>query len=74
MQTRSQTRNLENLSRQKGKYDVNIDFDWASAAWKANKKSIGNGSYRYVCEASTKSGKRCARKPSQGCQFCSSHC
>ena len=41
MQTRSQSAN--------GKYEVNIDFDGASAAWKANKKSIGNGQYKYIC-------------------------
>jgi len=32
-----------------GKYEVNIDFDGASAAWKSNKKSIGNGEYKYIC-------------------------
>jgi len=31
-----------------GIYVVNIDFDEASAAWKKNKKSIGNGCYTYV--------------------------
>jgi hypothetical protein len=41
MQTRSQGAN--------GKYEVNIDFDGASNAWKANKKSIGNGQYKYIC-------------------------
>jgi len=41
MQTRSQSAN--------GKYEVNIDFDGASADWKANKKSIGNGQYKYIC-------------------------
>jgi len=41
MQTRSQSAN--------GKYEVNIDFDGASNAWKANKKSIGNGQYKYIC-------------------------
>jgi len=41
MQTRSQSA--------KEKYEVNIDFDGASAAWKANKKSIGNGQYKYIC-------------------------
>jgi hypothetical protein len=28
-------------------YLVEIDFDAASAAWKANKVSIGNGEYKY---------------------------
>ena len=50
MQTRSQTKNLtNNNSTKKTTYksssedEVYIDFDEASAAWKANKKSIGNG-------------------------------
>ena len=29
-------------------YDVNIDFDEASDAWRANKKSVGNGMFKYV--------------------------
>ena len=28
---------------------IKIDFDEASAAWKKNKKSIGNGQYKYIC-------------------------
>lgn len=44
MKTISQTRRENNPI-----YEVNIDFDAASEAWKANKRSIGNGSYRYVC-------------------------
>jgi len=37
-----------NSSDDEGMYSVNIDFDEASAAWKKNKKSIGNGCYTYV--------------------------
>jgi len=44
MKTRSQAK-YENSAL----YEVNIDFDGASEAWKANKSSIGNGSYKYVC-------------------------
>ena len=32
------------------KYEVNIDFDEASKAWRKNKTSIGNGSYKYKKE------------------------
>lgn len=39
MQTRSMT-SSQILS-------VNIDFDGASRAWRANKRSIGNGCYEY---------------------------
>jgi len=49
MQTRSQTK-YEALT----KYEVNIDFDGASKAWKANKKSIGNGQYKYISTSTFK--------------------
>ena len=42
MKTRSQTRQESS---------VNIDFDEASAAWKENKKSVGNGCYKYKCSS-----------------------
>ena len=32
---------------QKPLYDVDINFDEASEAWRANKISIGNGQYKY---------------------------
>jgi len=32
---------------QKPLYEVDIDFDEASEAWRANKTSIGNGQYKY---------------------------
>ena len=35
-------------------YEVNIDFDEASKAWRANKRSIGNGHYRYLCSKKIK--------------------
>ena len=38
------TRSSNNSPR----YDVDIDFDEASEAWRANKKSIGNGMFKYV--------------------------
>jgi hypothetical protein len=28
-------------------YEVDIDFDLASNAWRANKRSMGNGSFKY---------------------------
>lgn len=44
-------------------YEVNIDFDEASEAWKKNKKSMGNGVYKYVCGCDTKNGTPCQKKP-----------
>jgi hypothetical protein len=39
-------------------YEVNIDFDEASKSWKQNKKSIGNGQYKYICQ---KDGTKCSK-------------
>ena len=41
--------------------EVNIDFDEASKAWHANKKSIGNSHYKYICEITTKTGRQCGK-------------
>ena len=65
MKTRSQTKCEQ--------YDVIIDFDGASEAWKANKKSIGNGSYTYICSAKNKNGTNCATKCLRGEHFCKKH-
>ena len=46
MQTRSST----NLTNQK---TVNIDFDESIAEWNKNKRSIGNGHYKYICTVIT---------------------
>jgi hypothetical protein len=70
MRTRSITRLLEELKEQ---YEVNIDFDEASAAWKANKKSTGSGCYKYICEHKNKNNKKCRKNPIPGCDFCSKH-
>jgi hypothetical protein len=54
-------------------YDVKIDFDEASDAWKSNKKSIGNGSYKYVCAKLCKNNKFCAMKCLPGEDYCKTH-
>ena len=54
-------------------YMVEIDFDEASRMWKANKKSIGNGSYKYICSQKTISGNKCKRESLPGCDFCKTH-
>ena len=68
MKTRSQT-NRENL----GYFEVNIDFDGASEAWKANKKSIGNGMYKYICCKKNKNGNNCNKKCLSGENYCQTH-
>ena len=40
--------------------EFTIDFDEASAAWRANKRSIGNGMYKYICEHFSMAGKQCS--------------
>ena len=54
-------------------YEVNIDFDEASKAWKANKKSIGNGSYKYICCSITKTGNKCNRQSLDFVHYCKTH-
>jgi hypothetical protein len=68
MQTRSQTKHQKSQL-----YEVNIDFDEASEAWKANKRSIGNGSYKYVCAKKSKNNSCCLRKCLPGEIYCKTH-
>lgn len=68
MQTRSQTKYENTIP----KYEVNIDFDEASSAWKANKKSIGNGQYKYICIMKIGSN-LCRREAMKGCDVCKTH-
>jgi hypothetical protein len=51
---------------------VEIDFDEASKAWRENKKSIGNGSFKYICCAD-KNGKKCGVKCMDREIYCRSH-
>ena len=82
MQTRSQTNSfnpplldaeVDDKYCKKQKYEVNIDFNEASELWKANKKSIGNGSYTYICLQKTKQGKTCKREALPSCDYCNMH-
>jgi hypothetical protein len=68
MKTRSQTK-YANVTI----YEVNIDFDAASEAWKANKKYIGNGSYKYVCAKRGKNNNYCIAKCLPGEDYCKTH-
>lgn len=42
-----------------GDFELTFDFDDASRAWKLNKKSVGSGTYHYICGAIKKDGSRC---------------
>ena len=68
MNTRSQTK-YENSAL----YEVNIDFDGASQAWKSNKRSIGNGSYKYLCAKRGKNNNCCVQKCLAGEEYCKTH-
>jgi hypothetical protein len=68
MQTRSQTKYSK-----PDKYEVIIDFDGASEAWKSNKKSIGQSSYKYVCQHIYISKKVCNKKCIFGEHYCKVH-
>ena len=58
----------------KGIFEVNIDFDGASEAWKENKKSSGNGCYKYRCIAFVaKTGIKCEKFAKSGCDYCAMH-
>jgi hypothetical protein len=81
MKTRSQTRKEVNTevntvsiieSNERVLYEVNIDFDEASRAWRSNKKSMGNGQYKYVC-VSEKNGMNCGKVCYKDLSYCWPH-
>jgi hypothetical protein len=54
-------------------YNVEINFDEASEAWRSNKKCIGNGHYKYICSQKTKAGNQCKRESLKFCDHCKIH-
>ena len=52
---------------------VEIDFDEASAAWKANKVSQGNGPSAYRCCSILRNGEPCSQKSITNSEFCKKH-
>jgi hypothetical protein len=73
MKTRSQTKKEQQQQEYIPKYSVEIDFDGASVAWRANKKELPNGCYQYICGEITKTGKKCCRKPIKEKVYCVIH-
>ena len=71
MKTRSQT-NHEKVNEKKQLYEVNIDFDAASEAWRSNKKSVGNGCYKYICPVE-KNGIKCGKTCYKQLEYCWKH-
>ena len=64
---------LQNMN-DKGIYEVTIDFDDASACWRANKKHTGNETYKYVCGCTTANESYCKNPCKRGFTFCAQHC
>jgi hypothetical protein len=73
MQTRSQTKIQTQILKKNVLYEVNIDFDEASNAWKMNKKYVGNGTYKYVCPIIKKDGIQCGKSCYKSIDYCWSH-
>ena len=64
---------INSLKQQLITYEVNIDFDEASNSWKQNKKSIGNGQYKYICSKDKINGTKCGRVCYKNTEFCWLH-
>lgn len=62
------------FTRSKAKVHLNfIDFNEASEAWRANKKYVGNGTYKYVCSEITQSGNHCKNNCLLQSDYCKIH-
>jgi hypothetical protein len=71
-QTQLTNRNNEEIP--KNKLEVNIDFDEAIKEWRSNKKSIGNGHYKYICQVITVGKKNiCEKSCYKGTNTCWIH-
>ena len=83
MRTRSQTKNFEEKKKKNIEFEeerensvlymVEIDFNNASIHWRANKKSVENGCYKYICCQKTKLGNQCKRESVPGGDYCKIH-
>lgn len=77
MKTRSQSKQEIQITEiQKQEIQIQftgeIDFDAASKAWQANKKSVGNGCYKYICPVE-KNGKKCGKTCYKNLNYCWVH-
>ena len=60
-------------NKSKSNLEFVYDFDYASECWKSNKKYVGNGCYKYMCQGVTKKGKPCVRTALHGEINCKMH-
>jgi hypothetical protein len=70
--------NKSNLDLVKDLYEVDIDFDEASRAWRENKKIIKNGMFSYMktkknCCHIQDNGKKCKKKRIIDSEYCELH-
>jgi hypothetical protein len=54
-------------------FEVNIDFNDASLAWRANKRSIGGGCYTYKCPHVGNKNRKCRNEPIPSQEYCNKH-
>jgi hypothetical protein len=65
---------LENMtSDEKVMYEYTINFDESIAAWNRNKKSMGNGYYKYICVHKKTDDSICGKVCYKELEFCWSH-
>jgi hypothetical protein len=62
-------------TRNQSRYEVEIDFDEASEAWRQNKKHIGQGHFKYICSIpiEKKDGAKCGKSCYKDSRFCWLH-
>ena len=73
MESTSKINNSQDIRMNMVTYEVNIDFDEASNFWKQNKKSIGNGQYKYICPKDKKDCTKCGKNCYKEMEFCWIH-
>jgi hypothetical protein len=70
---RFQVNSLFRMNTRSKTLKLNINFDEASELWRANKKHIGNGHFKYKCLQKTQSGNDCKREALAGIDACKCH-
>ena len=75
MKTRSQSKQIQTalMSLYGSIFESEYDFDFASECWRSNKKSTGNGCYKYMCQGVTKKGSIFNRSALMGEICCKMH-
>jgi len=64
---------LANESKNIALYNIEINFDESSIAWRSNKKLVGSGQFKYKCLQKTQTGNDCKREALSGLNTCKCH-